>query len=186
MEFLWIVLLAAALVAAGVGIYMLIRKKKSGAGTAGALAMSFQTKPSIIEFGASESLTPMFHELCRQKGRPILTVDQSAWSKTKFANLYSQEWHPFRIVNPEQRSRLARSADGWGIAIISARDTRNIVDLRRHADVVMITDMGMFDNPKKIGAAYKYRYYFAPDVMLLSDTIDVQKIGGYFFNDPKK
>lgn len=188
MQYLWIVIIAVVVFVTSIVFYNMYQKKGTGLGTAGSLVMSFQTRPSVIEFGASESITPMFHELCRQKGRPILTVDKTGWSKKQFANLYAQEWHPFRVVNDEQMSRLARSADGWGIAIIPAKQKRNIIDLRRHADVVMVVQKGMLDSVQSIGGTYKYKYCFAPDIVLLSDTIDVQKIGKYFFatTDRKK
>ena len=177
-------------------VFMLLQQKWGNNADQGAhsvpivLAMACSSQGPILELGVNPFTTPLIHELGRQKGRNITTYDTKDKTRRYRKNL-STNWHTFRHTSKENPESDGR----WGVAVVQGfrKDTaRCIRDLKPNTGVIVVKDadetlVNRIMNPGLEDACSKFRYRYRvrgvrPSTWLLSDTIDVSKVGKYYFS----
>lgn len=49
----------------------------------------------ILELGCGEGSTPLLHQLCKEQGRELITIDNNRKWYDKYRHEYSEKWHRF-------------------------------------------------------------------------------------------
>lgn len=160
-----------------------MKSQNSSTGLALASGLSAcEMNDQVLEIGLHESITPMLHELCRQHGKLLLTVDTVAPSKS--LSMFDQDWHKFKKGDMGLMSRLSRSEEGWGLTVVPSSYPRLIYDLRTHSIIVIVVgaDKSFFKSKEnqKVLDSYKYVFRFADNTLMLSNSTNVESIGKYY------
>jgi len=135
---------------------------------------------TILEIEPSD-LTSQIHDYCKDYNEKnyaalenqnprmaILTVGN--YIHKSYAPLANKDWHHMKINHDESISRLVRSSDGWNLVVLPSHRLRDIVDARKHANVVIIRNASKNNQHlQKIIQKYKTATFVEPDAYLLTN-----------------
>jgi len=145
--------------------------------------MEHVDKP-VLELGVGWNSTPLLHWLCKEKGIQITSVESEKDWLNKFL-MYMEDGHNF-IYNKFDKPLDFEGE--MGLVLIDHRPARKRRSSAKYfadkAEFVLLHDSELADNPayKYTGVYgnFKYRYEYKgvgkPYTMILSNTIDIERI----------
>lgn len=146
--------------------------------------MEHVNKP-VLELGMGWNSTPLLHWLCKEKGLTLLSFEtDKEW--VKLFRDYQESGH--EIVCVEDYDKWEFPSTHFGLVLVDHRPARKRRSSAKYfadkADFVLLHDSELADNPaykySPIYDNFKYRYEYKgvgkPYTMILSNTIDIERI----------
>ena len=147
-----------------------------------------KTSGPVLELGAGKASTPLLHQLCEERGRPLLTIETSVEWYRKYADLQTEQ-HQILLVEDWPGAPLETwlgEGGRWSVALVDhAPGDRRRVEILRLIDrtnvlVVHDTEPGAaqwYGNwNEEFWSQFQYRALdrrFGPWTMAISNTLDV-------------
>lgn len=119
------------------------------------------TEGPILELGAGVYSTPILHEMCVPKKRPITTCEQNpSWFKS--VSKYQNDWHKMLLVDNWETCEVFNGQQ-WDVVFVDHNPS-----IRRHVDIRRLKNKAQYmvvhdtDNPgyqyEPVLGEFKYRY----------------------------
>jgi hypothetical protein len=130
-----------------------------------------KTKGPILELGSGIHSTPIFHWICAENKRKLLTYENDKeWYK--YAKQYQSRYHTIRLVDnwdkleftPPTNSSQKRKKGRWSVVLIDHDIDRRFIDpvrLKDSADYIILHDTNTpAYNYDKVWDHFKFKYHW--------------------------
>ena len=144
----------------------------------------------VLELGTGFHSTPLIHDLCAPKQRPVVSVDESEEWLQKFEQ-YRTDWHvmvrvPYTVNGQPDWNMVPYQAARWGVALVDQHPTAgrlvSISALADYCDLIVVHDT---DCPtyyyEMLLKTFKYRFDYKsemPYTTVVSNTMPFTMGGG--------